>query len=192
MRSIKGQQVIAASTSMLAAVWILAISSIPSAESYRQQLDSGIEASKIVTTYNNLSIIVPITMISCWIFTSKWMQGLYDQAIKANPKAMRLKRNWTVWGWLVPVVSLWFPKRMIDDLLKTNTNQPTDPITPKDSQLWWMTWISFSLINNIGVVALLTAEKGYIPIRPELEIAAACMLTGSYFVWIRIVRAFGD
>lgn len=192
MRSIKGQQVIAASTSMLAAVWILAISSIPSAESYRQQLASGVEASKIVTTYNNLSIIVPITMIGAWIFTSKWMQELYDQAVKTNPTSMRLKKNWTVWGWLVPVVSLWFPKRMIDDLLKANAAKSSDPITAKDSQLWWMTWISFSLINNLGVVALLSADKTYIPIRPELEIAAACMLTGSYFVWIRIVRAFGD
>jgi hypothetical protein len=192
MRRISGQQVIAASASLLAAVWILALSSIPSAESYRQQLDSGIEASKIVTTYNNLSIIVPITMIGSWIFTSKWMQGLYDQAIKTNPTAMRLKKNWTVWGWLVPVVSLWFPKRMIDDLLKAHSNQPTDPITPRDARMWWATWILFSLINNIGVVALLTAEKGYVPIRPELEIAGACMLTGSYLVWVRIIRAIGD
>lgn len=192
MRSIKGQQVIAASTSMLAAVWVLAISAIPSAESYRQQLDKGIEASKIITTYDNLSIIVPITMIGTWIFTSKWMQDLYAQAVVTDPSAMRLKKSWVVWGWLVPVVSLWFPKRMIDDLLKAKGTMSTDPITPKDSQLWWMTWISFSLINNVGVAAMFTAEAGYIPIRPELEIAAACMLTGSYFVWIRIVRAFGD
>lgn len=192
MRSIKGQQVIAASTSMLAAVWILAISSISSAASYRQQLNSGIEATKIVTTYDNLSIIVPLTMIGAWIFTSKWMQGIYDQALASSPSSMRLKRGWVVWGWLVPIVSLWFPKRMIDDLLKAKAVAKQDPITPKDTQLWWMTWISFSLINNLGVVALLTAEKGYIPIRPELEIAAACMLTGSYFVWIRIVRAFGE
>ncbi len=192
MRTIKGQQVIAASSSMLAAVWILALSSIPSATSYRQQLAAGVEAAKIVTTYNNLSVIVPITMIGSWIFTSKWLQGIYDQVASENPTAIRLKRPWTLWGWLVPVVSLWFPKFLIDDLLKAKSIKSDDPVSARDTRLWWATWISFSLINNIGVVALVTAEKGYVPIRPELEIAGACMLTGCYLVWIRIIRAIGD
>jgi hypothetical protein len=192
MRTIKGQQVVASSSSMLAAVWILALSSIPSATSYRQQLDAGVEASKIITTYNSLSVIVPITMIGAWVFTSKWLQGIYDQVASENPTAIRLKRPWTAWGWLVPVVSLWFPKFLIDDLLKAKAIKSDDPVTARDTRLWWATWISFSLINNIGVVALVTAEKGYVPIRPELEIAGACMLTGSYLVWIRIIRAIGD
>jgi hypothetical protein len=32
----------------------------------------------------------------------------------------------------------------------------------------------------------------YVPIRPELELAGACLLTGAYMVWIRIVRTLGS
>ncbi|MEY3661672.1 MAG: hypothetical protein RLZ49_353, partial [Actinomycetota bacterium] len=40
----------------------------------------------------------------------------------------------------------------------------------------------------IGIVSAFDAADGYVPIRPELELAGACLLTGAYLVWIRIIK----
>ncbi len=188
-KPMSGRQVIASSSSLLAAVWIVALASIPSAQSYRDQLASGTAADQIVTAYDAMTVIIPITMISSWVITSLWLKNLHIAATAVNPTAMRLKRPWVFWSWIVPVVSLWFPKNIIEDLLKAEGSDESKSLIGKDTLAWWLTWVGFALVNNIGIVSAFDAADGYVPIRPELELAGACLLTGSYLVWIRIVKA---
>ena len=188
-KPMSGRQVIASSSSLLAAVWIVALASIPSAQSYRDQLASGTAADQIVTAYDAMTVIIPITMISSWVITSLWLKKLLIAATATNPTAMRLKRPWVFWSWIVPVVSLWFPKNIIEDLLKAEGSDESKSLIGKDTLTWWLTWVGFALVNNIGIVSAFDAADGYVPIRPELELAGACLLTGAYLVWIRIVKA---
>ncbi len=187
-KPMSGRQVIASSSSLLAAVWIVALASIPSAQSYRDQLASGTAADQIVTAYDAMTVIIPITMISAWVITSLWLKKLHISATEVNPTAIRLKRPWVFWSWIVPVVSLWFPKNLIEDLLKANGSDEAKSLIGKDTLTWWLTWVGFALVNNIGIVSAFDAPEGYVPIRPELELAGACLLTGAYLVWIRIVK----
>ena len=187
-----GRQVIASSASLLAAVWIVALASIPSAQSYRDQLAAGTAANQITTAYDAMTVIIPITMIGSWIVTSRWLKQLYAKATEVNPTAIRLKLPWVFWSWIVPVVSLWFPKNLIEDLLKSEGSDEAKSLIGKDTLTWWLTWVGFALVNNIGIVSAFDAPDGYVPIRPELELAGACLLTGAYLVWIRIVKALGD
>jgi len=184
----KGRQVVTASSLLLGSIWIVALTSIPSAQSYRDQLASGVAADQIVTTYDAISVITLIAMVCAWGFTSKWLLGLHAKATAGNPTAIRLSRPWAIWSWVVPVVSLWFPKNLVEDLLTADGSEAAKALVGKDTMTWWLTWVGFALVNNIGVVSAFNAPDGYIPIRPELELAAACLLTGSYLVWIRIVR----
>jgi hypothetical protein len=188
-KPMSGRQVIASSSSLLAAVWIVALTSIPSAQSYRDQLASGTAADQIITTYDAMTVLIPITMISSWVITSLWLKRLHMAATATNPTAMRLKRPWVFWSWIVPVVSLWFPKNLIEDLLKANGSDEAKSLVGKDTLTWWLTWVGFALVNNVGIVAEFDAPEGYVPIRPELELAGACLLTGAYLVWIRIVKS---
>ena len=187
-KPMSGRQVIASSSSLLAAVWIVALASIPSAQSYRDQLASGTASDQIVTAYDAMTVIIPITMISSWVITSLWLKKLHIAATATNPTAMRLKRPWVFWSWIVPVVSLWFPKNIIEDLLKAEGSDESKSLIGKDTLTWWLTWVGFALVNNIGIVSAFDAADGYVPIRPELELAGACLLTGAYLVWIRIVK----
>ena len=191
-KPIVGRQVIAASSSLLAAAWIVALASIPSAQSYRDQLASGTAADQIVTAYDAITVIIPITMISSWVITSLWLKQLHVKATVVSPTAMTLKRPWVFWSWIVPVVSLWFPKRLIEDLLKADGSEEAKSLVGKDTLTWWLTWVGFALVNNIGIVSAFNAPADYVPIRPELELAGACLLTGAYMVWIRIVRTLGS
>ena len=187
-----GRQVIASSSSLLAAVWIVALASIPGAQNYQDQLAAGKAADQIVTAYEAMTVIIPITMISSWVITSRWLNGLHLAATNTDPTAMRLKRPWVFWSWIVPVVSLWFPKNLIEDLLKADGSTEAKAMVGKDTLTWWLTWIGFALVNNVGIVSAFNPPDGYVPIRPELELAGACLLTGAYLVWIRIVKTLGD
>jgi len=182
------RQVIAASSSLLAAVWIVALTSVPSAQSYRDQLASGTAADQIVTAYDAMTVLIPVTMIGSWIITSLWLKKLHIAATAINPTAMRLKRPWVFWSWIVPVVSLWFPKNLIEDLLRSEATDQAKALIGRDTLTWWLTWIGFALVNNVGIVSAFDAPDTYVPIRPELELAGACLLTGAYLVWIRIVK----
>jgi hypothetical protein len=191
-KPMSGRQVIASSSSLLAAVWIVALAAIPGAQSYRDQLAAGTAADQIVTAYDAMTVIIPITMISSWVITSRWLKGLHIAATDADPTAMRLKRPWVFWSWIVPVVSLWFPKNLIEDLLKAEGSTEAKALIGKDTLTWWLTWVGFALVNNVGIVSAFDPPVGYVPIRPEFELAGACLLTGAYLVWIRIVRTLGD
>jgi hypothetical protein len=187
--TVLSKRTITSSSLLLGAVWLVALSSIPGAQSYREQLASGIEVEKIITIYDSLATLIPIAMIAAWILSTRWLVRLYDLAKKAEPSAMRLKRPWVFWGWIVPVVSLWFPKLLIEDLLKFRDSEQSNELVGRETLTWWLTWVGFALLNNVGIVSAFSAPSGYIPIRPELEIAGACMLTASYFAWMRIVKA---
>ncbi len=191
------KQVTAASTCFLASVWIVAIASIPSATSYREQLDAGKAPKDIVTLTDSVSIITFIASIGALLITSRWLFERYDQQIAANPGSIRLSRRWVIWSWIVPVVSLWFPKLIIDDILKgkekagyvSTEQKEASPVN--ETRTWWSCFVLYSLMSNLKTVWVLLPTAGEVPIRPEIELASACILTASYTVWVRIVNRIG-
>lgn len=187
-----GRRVIAASSSLLAAFWIVALAAIPSAQSYRDQLAAGTPVEQIITAYDALAVIITITMLFAWITTGIWLRRLHTKATAEDPTVMRLKKPWAFWSWITPVVSLWFPKLFVDDLLKANGSEEAKSLLGKDSLVWWLTLGSSAFLLNLAIPSPfgMSAETpaDYVPIRPDLHLAAAFLLTGSYLVWIRIVK----
>jgi len=187
------RKVIIASRLMLAATWIVALSSIPSARDYQNQLDAGVAAKDIATLYSTLLILVTITSIVAWFAVVKWMRERYDECQRNSPGRMRLSRSWITWSWLLPIVSFWYPKKMIDDLLNA-TPRPVglgSTQEPINTRIWWSTWVTYTIMSNLSTLQLLMLPKDTVPFQPNLEIAAVCILTASYTVWERIVREIG-
>ena len=187
------RKVIIASRLMLAATWIVALSSIPSARDYQQQLDRGVPAKDIATLYSTLLILVTITSIAAWFAVVKWMRERYDECQRSSPGRMRLSRNWITWSWLLPIVSFWYPKKMIDDLLNARPSSAAlgSVEEPINTRIWWSTWVTYRIMSNLGTLQILMLPKDTVPFQPSTEIAAACILTASYTVWERIVREIG-
>ena len=184
------RQVNAVSTSLLACVWIVALASIPSAQSYKDQLASGTPAGSISTIYGSLGIITGIASVGAWIITSAWLVKRYLDTNEQFPGHLRLTSAWARWGWIVPVVSLWFPKMIIDDLLSHSRKQTGDsPVLA--TRTWWLSWLGYNMLTAYPQVQDLVNNRP-IGIHPEFEIASACALTASYLVWNKIVQTIGD
>lgn len=179
------------SSALLAAAWIMAAVSIPSARDYANQIADGTEPAKIVTLYDNLSLLITMTLIWSWIATNRFLLPLYDQVTTANPDSIKLRRLWVTWGWIAPIVSFWYPKKIVDGLLKAKVVQTEQiKMISRTTGTWWATWIAFVLINDLSAFNVITGNAD--PIQPMYEVAAACMLTASYTVWSRIIRVLAS
>lgn len=190
-KTVNAKSVLTSSGALLAAQWIIALVSIPSSRDYAAQLANGTKPEDIVTMYDNFSLLLTFTLAWSWFATNRFLIPLYDQAVATNPNSMRLKRGWVFWSWLVPIVSFWFPKRIVDDLLKVKgTNSDQEIAVGKSTNTWWATWISFILVNNLIAINTITGAAN--PIQPAYEIAAACMLTASYTVWTKIIKSLAE
>lgn len=186
--------VMASSRIYLFAAWAVAIASVPSFRSYQDQLDAGTDPKQIVTVYSSIKIMIFISSLGAWIYTSAWLKAAVTDANAAQPGSVRLQRGWALWGWVVPIVSYWFPRMIIKDLLKTKPVEQVDKSINLNT--WWLTWLMYALIQSSAeatqIINDYLGNKPVNPIHPEMEIAGACLLTASYFVWQKIVAAIGE
>ena len=179
---------LSSATALLAAQWIVALASIPSAQDYANQIADGKSPEDITTLYDNLTILIFIFSIWSYIATNRLLKFAYDRETQVNPTSVRLKSVWIYLGWITPVVSFWFPKRIVDDLVEAKSKRTgeANPIG-KNSMTWWTTWVSHDLINAIGFAGV--ALGATTRIEPTYQLAAAAMLTASYLVWTKILKA---
>ncbi|MEI6405488.1 MAG: DUF4328 domain-containing protein [Actinomycetes bacterium] len=179
--------VISSAKFLLLVIWLTAFSSISSAQDYQAQLDARTDPKNISTLFGNLSFLASFAMGAAWVLTGPWLRDAHDRISATHPGQIRQGRAWAVWGWIVPVVSLWFPRQMIGDMLKDKRVDDEGDAIPLNS--WWLSWIAFALLSNVQSAMEITNTTIHNPIRPTFEIAGACLLTAAYMVWIRIVKA---
>jgi hypothetical protein len=177
----RGLAVLGTSRFLLLAVWATALSSISSAQKFQAELDNGTDPTKISTFYDIMSSFTSAAMIGTWIISGYWLKQATEQ-VQAAGRETKHSPRWALWSWVVPVVSLWFPYQMIKDVLPRDAKA----FPQKDINTWWLTFLGFLLVNDYGL-AISIQESAANPIHPTYELAGACLLTGSYFVWKRIV-----
>lgn len=187
---IQTRKVFGVSTALLLAIWIGALGSISSARSYQEQLDQGVKHSHIVTLSDSLNLIVAFALGATWIVTSKWLRMLHDESSARTPGSIRLGRRWTLWCWVVPLVSFWFPKTIVDDLLRERGFDPQSGATR--TTVWWLSWVGFNVLFNASTSLGFNADPNTVPIHPSVEIAAACMLTAGFQQWRLLVATLSN
>lgn len=68
-----------------------------------------------------------------------WFHRTRVNAEVFAPEYHRRKRGWAIWGWIVPVVNLWFPRQIATDIW----NASADGKSRSEGLLnsWWALWI---------------------------------------------------
>src|SRR6266446_5906774 len=63
--------------------------------------------------------------------------------INAERSSWRQRRasGWAFWGWIVPVVSLWFPFQIMGDIWRAGLPVAQRRRTAWLTALWWTTWL---------------------------------------------------
>lgn len=69
----------------------------------------------------------------------------------------RFARAWTFWGWIVPVVNLWIPLQVMDDIWQASFPRRSRTWIAWLPMLWWTSWVlseGLLVLQGGAVVAL--------------------------------------
>ncbi|MFD6274654.1 DUF4328 domain-containing protein [Streptomyces sp. NPDC060209] len=125
-------------------------------------LDAVSHADNRQLYYDLAGMLQSLLYLSTGIVYVCWLYRLRDNAEVFAPGAHRRGRSWTGWCWLIPVVNLWFPRRVTLDIW--NASRPAEPqATSRPSHglinLWWGFWLAQGLFALVGGAAYEMADS---------------------------------
>ncbi len=121
-----------------------------------------------------------------------WFLRVRVNAEVFNPFGHTKKRAWAGWGWFVPIVSLWFPRRIMLDIW--DASSPAGTRAPHGLvNAWWTVWIVGLVTNRAGYTAYRNADTadeiqsavGQVLFSDVTDIAAAVL---AILVVLRLTR----
>lgn len=129
-----------------------------------------------------LALVAAATVFLTWL----WRTRL--NAERLCRAEHRWSRGWTVGAWFVPVVNLWFPRQVVDDIWRTSRpGVPEDtyradvlPSSPLVST-WW-----YAMLANVAVFAVMRVETGR---EATIEVLKAAALYGTVSTLLLIAGA---
>jgi hypothetical protein len=104
--------------------------------------------------------IMAVVEFSLLVFTAfvfvKWFHASYRNLPSLGVTQPRFKTGWAIGAWFVPVLNLWRPKQIANDIWRAS-----DPDAPRSQgadwrqrpypellSLWWALWIIGSFVGN--------------------------------------------
>ncbi|MFC7307335.1 DUF4328 domain-containing protein [Streptomyces monticola] len=78
-----------------------------------------------------------------------WLHRVRVNAELFAPEYHAKKRAWVVWSWIVPVVNLWFPRRIALDIWEAST-VGSRRISAALINWWWAAWLLSFLVSRYG------------------------------------------
>lgn len=95
-----------------------------------------------------------------------WLFRARSNAESITPIPHRRHPAWLIFGWVTPVVALWFPKQIVDDIWTTSVGGDKGfdgrfslRLAPRSGLVWawWLTWLITTWVAN---TAYRVASKG--------------------------------
>lgn len=128
-----------------------------------------LHAEVVVSTIDIVFTVVTVLAVVAF------MMWTYNARLNAESLAPdhRLGRGWVVFGWIVPVVSLWFPKTVVDDIWRASDPRLRDiPLRarprPALTTRWWTAYL---LMWFLDLSYLNVYENGRITVDSVLTLA---------------------
>lgn len=174
--------------------WLRVITAPSAVQTYQPYQDSAIgrsPAAAILTGYDLAGLVSVFVSIGAFILTGIWLARARRNADRIAPAGQRHTRIWVWLGWVVPIVSFWFPKQVVDDVWRSTVQNPGQP----NSGWWWGSWIAAQLIGAVASATFtITGEPNEYLLENLvlLELLTALATTISLVGWFRIVRTISE
>jgi hypothetical protein len=98
---------------------------------------------------DSFRLIASLALVVAGIVLLVWVSRVRNNAERfGGPDSQRLSRGWAVWGWICPVVDLWFPYQTMSDIYRASATRK--PAKATIVALWWVAFLISTLVNQIG------------------------------------------
>ncbi|MEV4454660.1 DUF4328 domain-containing protein [Microbispora sp. NPDC049633] len=119
--------------------------------------------------------VATAVMFLVWLFRAR------ANAETLSPWPHRRATPWLIFGWVVPIVNLWFPKQIVDDIWTSSkpgaTQESGNFATARRSGLvwaWWLAWVLTTIVTRLVSRRYADAEE-----LPEIRDAAVFDIVGN-------------
>jgi hypothetical protein len=139
------------------------------------------DPNQVFTAYDAVGIPLGMVLLAVFIVSCLWLNECRKLAVALNPTYRHARSTAWVWlGWVVPVVSLWFPYQVVRDLRRSTIREASG------IGLWWGTWLAANYVSHQSTLVTLGMRDA--STLPVVELVVTVLLSVALFGWLRIVR----
>jgi hypothetical protein len=123
-----------------------------------------------------------ILLIVTAVFYLRWFKCAYANVERLGGER-RYGTGWAVGAWFVPILSLWRPKQIADDIWKASNRDGDTAVSPV-VRVWWGAWLLASVIGNMTLRFTFSADTP-----DELQGAAAANIAAVVLEFVAALLA---
>lgn len=156
-------------------------------DDYLNAADRGEAAWEVWTAYDLISIVWPFISIAAYVVVCLWLYQIRSHLDVVRPDAQHARRKGWVWaGWLVPIVSFWFPFQIVRDILTALRASSSGMLLG----WWWAFWLLTLITQQIGprLVGADEVNVDWIPDLGNFEALNAVLAVAALVCWLLLIR----
>jgi hypothetical protein len=172
---------------------LLFATSFGAADAYGEAARTGTPSGEVWTTYDLLGAGY-LVLLPLWIVTSVFLRRARRRAIALAPGFTHERGPvWTWLGWVVPIVSLWFPFQVVRDIARNAWRDPWgDQRQHLNLGFWWAAWLVTFLVGRAvdrSIPWSGVPDADAVGRLPFLHGIAAVATVIGFVLWMRIVSS---
>jgi hypothetical protein len=165
---------------------------------YRDDQDKLDQADLIAGSFGivaALALFAAAAVFIVWLWRVRWNAEMFCRG------EHRFTRGWVLGSWIVPVVNLWYPKWVVDDIVAASdprtpprtVNLRTIPGTPL-VWAWWITWVVGLVLDNVAQRSALDGvpQVGELRTNAALSSISAVSLTAAAVLAVLLIQRVND
>jgi hypothetical protein len=159
---------------------------------YLDAADRGQSGFEVWTPYDLMVVPYFAAGIAAYVVTCLWLNQVRTNTEILTPAAKHARSKGWIWGgWLVPIVSLWFPFQVVRDIaVNTHENRKGEATLG----WWWAFWLMTLISGQIGarIVPVNGIDPDVIRALGPVETINAIITIIALILWLRVIRRITD
>lgn len=137
--------------------------------------------------------------IAAVVFFIRWFHAAYSNLPALGQPNLRYGTGWAIGAWFVPILNLWRPKQIANDVWRGSTADAPPfareawkdvPVSGFLLHVWWAAWIATSIVGNAAGRAWWTGDTPEeLKSAAQLDIAASVVDIVAAALAIAVVRS---
>ncbi|TCO24763.1 uncharacterized protein DUF4328 [Kribbella steppae] len=142
-----------------------------------------------------LALLAAAVVFIVWLWRVRWNAEMFCRG------EHRFTRGWVLGSWICPVVNLWYPKQVVDDIVAASDPR-TPPQTPTLRDIpgtrlvwaWWLTWVAGLVSGNVVQRGILVAatEPGQLRTNVVLSTISALFTTAAAVLAVILIERIDE
>jgi Domain of unknown function (DUF4328) len=105
-----------------------------------------------------IGLVQLVLVIAAAVVFIRWMHAAYRNIYLVAPGERRYSPGWAIGSWFVPIMNLFRPKQMVNDIWRAGGRDAADAQPGALPLGWWLLWVLSSFIVNFAARSYMRAD----------------------------------